>query len=54
MAFIYADSCIIIYLTEGDLGRRMRIKKYLLDSESGQNRIGFSDLSRLDNYKDFM
>ena len=48
MAFIYADSCIIIYLIEGDFKRRERIAEYLQHSESAPNRIGFSDLTRME------
>ena len=48
MAFIYADSCIVIYLIEGDFSRRERIAEYLLRFESVPNRIGFSDLTRME------
>ena len=48
MAFIYADSCIVIYLIEGDFNRRDRIAEYLLRSDTTPNRIGFSDLTRME------
>lgn len=48
MAFIYIDSCIIIYMIEGELSRRREIAEYLMDSGSIRHRIGFSDLSRLE------
>jgi predicted nucleic acid-binding protein len=48
MAFIYADSCIIIYLLEGDFSRRERIAEYLLRSDDASNRIAFSDLTRME------
>ncbi len=48
MAFIYLDSCIVIYLIEGNFSRRQRIVEYLLHSDSGSNQIGFSDLTRLE------
>jgi predicted nucleic acid-binding protein len=30
MAFIYADSCMVIYLIEGDFSRRKQIAEYIL------------------------
>ena len=48
MAFIYADSCIVIYLMEGDFRRRKKIAKYLRHSDAAPNRIGFSDLTRME------
>ncbi len=48
MAFPGYPGIAVIYLIEGDFSRRERIAEYLLRSESAPNRIGFSDLTRME------
>jgi len=48
MSFIYADSCIFIYLIEGNFSQKRKVKKRLALSDSKPNVIGFSDLSRME------
>jgi len=48
MSFIYADACILIYLIEGDYSQKRQIKKTFSPLNTAPNKIGFSDLSRLE------
>jgi len=48
MAFIYADSCIFIYLLEGSAERKAVIKDIFAPKDFPSNRIAYSDLTKLE------
>ena len=48
MAFIYADSCIFIYLLEGSIKRKAIITDIFAPKNFSSNRIAYSDLTKLE------
>ena len=48
MAFIYADSCIFIYLLEGSRQRKALIADILAPKNCTSDRIAYSDLTKLE------
>ena len=48
MAFIYADSCIFIYLLEGSIERKAIITDIFAPKTFSSNRIAYSDLTKLE------